>query len=141
MPKTQQDDFSCGLWATKILLEVVMGNQSLENVKVGLTPKNILEHRYFLVRLMETRYLYVDGVFKDPIASEEEEEKKQERKNGNSVATAIAEDISDDKSDVSALTTKTNKTSRHTNKHCFVCKKNISGANWNKHVAKVHKGL
>jgi hypothetical protein len=90
---------------------------------------------------METRYLYVDEVFKDPIASEEEEE-KQKMKGGNSVA-AIDVDVPDDKSDVSALTTKTSKSKsgKALDKHCSVCNKTLSGANWNKHVGKVHKGL
>ena len=90
---------------------------------------------------METRYLYVDRVFKDPIASEEEEE-KQERKSGNSVA-AIDGDVSDNKSDVSAIATKTttSKSGKALDKHCFICDKTLSGANWNKHVVKVHKGL
>jgi hypothetical protein len=41
MPKTQQDDFSCGLWATKILLQVVMEQKGLNNIQVGLIPKTV----------------------------------------------------------------------------------------------------
>ena len=35
-----------------------------------------------MIRLMRTRYLYIDGVFKDPIAIEEEKvpQKKREQK-------------------------------------------------------------
>jgi hypothetical protein len=89
---------------------------------------------------METRYLYVDGVFKDPIASEEEEEKKQAKKSGNS--SAVAEDFSDDKSNVSALTTKTNKTTsgKALDKHCPLCNlKLIRGKNWSRHCKDLHK--
>jgi hypothetical protein len=88
---------------------------------------------------METRYLYVDGVFKDPIASEEEEE-KQERKGGNSVA-AIDGDVPDDKSDVSALTNKTTMTQRgkHADKHCPLCDfKLVPGKNWSRHCKGFH---
>ena len=51
-------------------------------------------------------------------------------------------DTADDKSDISAFTTKTTKSKggKALDKHCSVYKKTISGANWNKHVVKVHKG-
>ena len=67
----------------------------------------------------------------------------EEKKGGNSAGAAIAEDIADDKSDVSAITTKTtkSKSGKALDKHCSVCDKTLSGANWNKHVVKVHKGL
>ncbi len=54
----------------------------------------------------------------------------------------IDEDFSDDKSDVSALTNKTSKSTRgkHADKHCLICKKVISGKNWRVHVKKVHNG-
>jgi len=56
---------------------------------------------------METRYLYVGGVFEDPIAFEEEKVP----------CVRKSEDILDaGKSDISALTNKTNK--RHIKRHC-----------------------
>ena len=66
----------------------------------------------------------------------------EEKKGGNSAAATIAEDIADDKSDVSALTTKTNKTTggKALDKRCSSCDKRISGTNWIKHVKSVHKG-
>ena len=59
------------------------------------------------------------------------------------MAAAIVEDIPDDKSDVSALTTKTTKSKggKALDKHCSVCKKTISGINWSTHIKKVHKGV
>ncbi len=72
------------------------------------------------------------------IKKSQEEEKKEDRKGGNLAVTAIAGDIPDDKSDGSAITAKTNKTSRHADKNCSVCKKTISGKNWAIHVKKVH---
>ena len=91
---------------------------------------------------METRYLYVDGVFKDPIANEEEEE--EEKKGGNSVAAAIVEDIPDDKSDVSALTNRTTMTQRgkHVDKHCSFCDfKLIRGDHWARHCKSFHREM
>ena len=67
----------------------------------------------------------------------------EEKKGGNSAGAAIAEDIADDKSDVSAITTKTtkSKSGKALDKHCSVCKKTISGINWSTHIKKVHKGV
>jgi len=57
-------------------------------------------------------------------------------------AAAIDEDLSDDKSDASALTNKTtkSKSGKALDKHCLVCNKKISGKNWAVHVKKVHNG-
>ena len=43
---------------------------------------------------------------------------------------------------MSGLTNKTSKSTRgkHTNKHCLMCNKAISGNNWSVHVKKVHNG-
>ena len=76
---------------------------------------------------METRYLYIDGVFKDPVADDEEE------------------DIDDGKSDVSALTNKTSKSTKSKSgkaldKHCPLCNlKLIRGKNWSRHCKDLHK--
>lgn len=49
------------------------------------------------------------------------------------------DDISDSKSDVSALTTKTNKTrGKALDKRCLTCEKIISGKNWDRHTKNVH---
>jgi hypothetical protein len=46
------------------------------------------------------------------------------------------------RSEVSAITTKTNKTSgNHVDKYCLACTKKISGKNWGVHVTKVHNGV
>ena len=77
---------------------------------------------------METRYLYVGGVFKDPIANEEDE------------------DIDDEKSCVSALKNKTSKSTmsksgKALNKLCLLCDKKISGNNWAANVWTVHNNV
>jgi hypothetical protein len=63
----------------------------------------------------------------------------EEKKGGNSAAAAIAEDIPDDKSDVSVLTVKTNKSSKHVDKHCPACDfKIIPGRHWARHCRSFH---
>jgi hypothetical protein len=65
---------------------------------------------------MSTRYLYIDGVFRDPLAKEEEE-----------------------KSDVSRITSKT-AGGKALGKHCPLCDfKLILGAHWARHCKTFHK--
>lgn len=63
MKASQKDYYSCGLWASKILLQVVVEKRPLAGVNVSV---DLVEDRNFLVRLMKTRYLYIDGVFSKP---------------------------------------------------------------------------
>ena len=71
------------------------------------------------------------------IANEEEEEKK-----GGKSAAAIDGEVPDDKSDVSALTTKTTKSKggKTLDKHCPLCDfKLVRGDNWARHCKSFHK--
>jgi hypothetical protein len=79
---------------------------------------------------METKYLYTDGVFKDPLAKEEEKgpEKKREQKAKGK--------FDDGKSDISRFTNKTN--SGALKRHCE-CGKLVT--NWWKHKKDFHGGL
>ena len=99
---------------------------------VDLTA-NISERRTFLTRLMTTRYLYIDGMFKDPLANEEQKVplRKREQK--------VQDKFDDGKSDVSAFTTKTNKTTNGAlRRHCKPCGKLIT--NWADHKKRLHSG-
>jgi hypothetical protein len=114
-PRTQKDFFSCGLWATEVLFQMVMEKKNLNEIEVDITDL-LQQRRAFLVRLMSTRYLYIDGVFRDPLAKEEEE-----------------------KSDVSRITSKT-AGGKALGRHCPLCDfKLILGANWARHCKTFHK--
>ena len=107
-----------------------MEKKKLNEITVDLT-ENLTQRRAFLSRLMSMRYLYIDGIFKDPLADEERKVPHNKK----------AEDIFDGKSEISAFTNKTNKTSgRHFKRHCKPCDfKQI--ANWTDHKKKVHGGV
>jgi len=82
---------------------------------------------------MTTRYLYIDGMFKDPLANEEQKVplRKREQK--------VQDKFDDGKSDVSAFTTKTNKTANGAlRRHCKPCGKLIT--NWTDHKKRLHSG-
>ena len=134
MPKSQKDYFSCGLWATEVLFQIVIQKRNLNQISVNIT-ETLQECRVFLTRLMSTRYLYIDGVFRDPNLNEEEKvpPSKREQK--------YCEKFDDTKSDISALTTKTTR-GKHVNKHCFLCNfRLIPGKNWARHRDTFHKDV
>ena len=68
-PTKQKDNYSCGFWAAKMMIQIVMEKRPLADVSVNVVAA---EYRKVITRFMKTRYLYIDGLFKDPIASEEE---------------------------------------------------------------------
>ena len=51
------------------MIQIVMEKRPLADVSVNVVAA---EYRKVITRFMKTRYLYIDGLFKDPIASEEE---------------------------------------------------------------------
>ena len=71
---------------------------------------DLIEDRKFLVQLMRTRYLYIDGIFKDPLANEE-------KKVPHNKKTEVIFD--DGKSYVSALSNKTK--AGNIKRHCAPC--------------------
>ena len=136
LPETQQDEYSCGFWAVRILLDIAVQRIHPAQIKTRLGDPE--RYRLVLAKILRSRYLYYENFYERPKRQEEEEE-KQDKKGGNSAAAAIAEDIPDDKSDVSVLTVKTNKSSKHVDKHCPACDfKIIPGRHWARHCKSFH---
>ena len=81
---------------------------------------------------MKTRYLYVDGVFEDPIVSEEEKIPHGGKSEGV---------LDDGKSGVSRITQKTSR-GKTSNKHCSLCNfKLVPGPDCSRHCNRHHKGI
>jgi len=127
MPAKQKDNYSCGFWAAKMMIQIVMEQKPLAAVSIEVVAS---EYRKVMTRFMKTRYLYIDGVFKDP--NSHEEEKVPCVKKGDDI-------LDDGKSDISALTTKTTR-GKHLDKHCPLCNfKLIPGKKWSRHHETFHK--
>jgi hypothetical protein len=111
---------------------MVMEKRKLNEIMVDLTD-NLPQRRTFLIRLMSTRYLYIDGIFRDSLADEEEKvpyDKKAQK--------------ADEKSEVSSITKKTNKTTggKALDKHCPLCNfQLVPGPNCSRHCNTHHKGI
>jgi hypothetical protein len=137
MPRTQKDSFSCGLWAAEVLFQMVMEKRELKEIAVDLTD-NLKQRRTFLYRLMSTRYLYIDGGFRNPNSREEEKVPMNKRDQKHQ------DKFDEGKSDVSAITTKTNKTTggKALDKHCPLCDfKLVPGKKWSRHCGSFHKDV
>jgi len=129
MPAKQKDNYSCGFWAANMMIQIVVEKRPLAEVSVNVFAS---EYRKVMTRFMKTRYLYIDGVFKDP--NTHEEEKVLSVRKGDDI-------LDDEKSEISALTTKTSG-GKALNKHCPLCDfKLLTGPNCSRHCNTLHKGI
>ena len=79
------------------------------------------KYRLVLAKILKSRYLYYEDFYKRPKRQGEEEEEKQVLEGEN--LAAVAKDFSENKSDVSAFTSKTTKSKggKALDKHCALC--------------------
>ena len=62
LPTVPVEDYSCGFWAAEIMLQLCLDKVSLvDGVDVTF---NLEEYRKYLCRLVQTRFLGIDGTLR-----------------------------------------------------------------------------
>lgn len=64
LPETQQDGYSCGFWAVKILLDIAVRRIHPREIKTRLGDPE--EYRLVVSKILRSRYLYYGGYYEKP---------------------------------------------------------------------------